>query len=257
MPPKTISISTTDLNTAGEDRPRPLYAQVKDYIRTMIENQEWPPNTRLPSESELVKSLKVSRMTVNRALRELVVEGLLTRLHGVGTFVAQPREVSPIMIIRDIVDEIEASGGIHRLEVLLLKKEPAKAFVANTLDIAAGSPVYHSRILHKNSETPVVLTERWVNPAVAPDYIHQDFIKESPSAYLCRVAPVAESDFFIEARAPLKETSRLLQLKANEPCLLLSRTVISGSRIASLSWFTYPGFRYRLRGHFRPNGTAG
>ena len=194
-------------------------------------------------------------MTVNRALRELVIEGLLTRLHGVGTFVAQPRAVSPIMEIRDIGDEIAASGGVHNFEVLLLKEDKAKSLIANTLKIPVGSPVYHSRILHKDGDTPVLLTERWVNPEVAPDYLKQDFTKESPSAYLCRVAPVAESDFFIEARMPLKETIRLLQLKENEPCLLLSRTIISGARIASLSWFTYPGLRYQFKGHFRPNGS--
>ncbi len=256
MPNKDITISTEDLNAGGMDSPRPLYAQVKDFIRTMIESQQWPPNTRIPSENEIVKSLGVSRMTVNRALRELVIEGLLTRLHGVGTFVAQPRKVSPIMEIRDIADEIAAAGGTHSFEILLLKEDSAKTLVAKALDISVGSPVYHSRILHKNNNSPVLLAERWVNPEVAPGYLEQDFTKESPSAYLCRVAPVAESEFFIEARMPLKETSQLLQLKEGEPCLLLSRTITSGTRIASLSWFTYPGFRYQLRGRFRLNGST-
>lgn len=245
-----ISIEPSDLVIGDEAGPRPIYAQVKDFIRGMIERQEWTPNTRIPSENEIVKSLGVSRMTVNRALRELVIEGLLTRLHGVGTFVAQPRSVSAIMEIRDIADEIGASGGVHTSDILLLRKDKASRVVAAALDLAVGSTVYHSRILHKDRDVPLLLTERWVNPAVAPAYLEQDFTKETPSAYLCRVAPVAEYDFFVEAIVPLKATAGLLQLKPNEPCLLLSRTVVSESQKASLSWFTYPGFRYRLRGYF-------
>jgi len=249
---KKISVSVSDLDAGSDAKPRPKYAQVKGFIRKMIESNEWLPNTRIPSEKEFVESLDVSRMTVNRALRELVIEGLLTRLHGVGTFVAQPRAVSAIMEIRDISDEISAMGGHHESEVLLLKEEKSKAYVSNILKIAVGSPVFHSRILHKDGTTPVLLTERWVNPKIAPEYLKQDFTKETPSAYLCRVAPVLESDFFIEARMPLKKTCQLLHLKPNEPCLILSRTITSGEHTASLSWFTYPGFRYRLRGHFSP-----
>lgn len=244
------TIEASNLSSGDDISPRPLYAQVKDFIRGMIDRQEWKPNSRIPSENDLVKALGVSRMTVNRALRELVIEGLLTRLHGVGTFVAQPRSFSAIMEIRDIADDIVASGGIHRIDVLLLCEEKAKSAVASALEIPVGASVYHSRILHKDKDTPVLLTERWVNPAVAPEFLNQDFNRETPSAYLCRVAPVEEYDFFVEAIVPLKATSRLLKLKPNEPCLLLSRTVISGTKKASLSWFTYPGFRYRLKGYF-------
>jgi GntR family transcriptional regulator, histidine utilization repressor len=51
----------------------------------------WPPHYRVPSESELVNQLGFSRMTINRALREMTAEGLLVRMQGVGTFVAEPK----------------------------------------------------------------------------------------------------------------------------------------------------------------------
>ena len=70
--------------------PAPLYARVKQMIVQQIENGSWPPHHRVPSESELVSELGFSRMTINRALRELTAEGLLVRMQGVGTFVAEP-----------------------------------------------------------------------------------------------------------------------------------------------------------------------
>ena len=51
--------------------PKALYQQVKAHILEKIESGQWPPDTKIPSENQLVKTLKVSRMTVNRALREL------------------------------------------------------------------------------------------------------------------------------------------------------------------------------------------
>ncbi|MFD2017516.1 GntR family transcriptional regulator [Vibrio olivae] len=71
------------------DEPLPIYAKVKLAINQKIQNGDWQENQRVPSELDMVKALKVSRMTVNRALRELTAEGVLVRQQGVGTFVAE------------------------------------------------------------------------------------------------------------------------------------------------------------------------
>ncbi len=101
--------------------PRPLYQQVKDSIIERINSGEWPPDIKIPSENELVESLKVSRMTIHRALRELTTEGKLVRLQGVGTFVAQPKPRSALFEIQSIADEIESRGGVHSSKVHLME----------------------------------------------------------------------------------------------------------------------------------------
>lgn len=62
--------------------PAPLYARVKQMIVSQIQSGAWPPHHRVPSESELVSQLGFSRMTINRALRELTSDGLLVRMQG-------------------------------------------------------------------------------------------------------------------------------------------------------------------------------
>ena len=62
------------------EAPAPLYARVKQMISQQIQSGAWPPHYRVPSESELVNELGFSRMTINRALRELTAEGLLVRM---------------------------------------------------------------------------------------------------------------------------------------------------------------------------------
>ena len=67
----------------------------------------------LDVEAELVAQFGFSRMTINRALRELTDEGLLVRLQGVGTFVAEPKGQSALFEIRSIADEIAARNHQH------------------------------------------------------------------------------------------------------------------------------------------------
>ncbi len=59
---------------------QPLYARVKAHILDNIQSGAWEPGRRVPSENELVESFRISRMTANRALRELMAEGFLSRV---------------------------------------------------------------------------------------------------------------------------------------------------------------------------------
>src|SRR5258707_9499336 len=66
----------------------PLYHQIGENIRALIGDQTLQAGDTVPSEWDLSELYGVSRLTVRRALDELVHEGLLRRRHGVGTFVA-------------------------------------------------------------------------------------------------------------------------------------------------------------------------
>ncbi len=70
------------LAAAMSDAPAPIYQRVKQAIVNQIRAGHWQPHQRVPSESELVAELGVSRMTINRALRELTSEGFLIRMQG-------------------------------------------------------------------------------------------------------------------------------------------------------------------------------
>ena len=90
----------------------PLYARVKDHILGNIRSGAWAPGQRVPSENELVESFGISRMTANRALRELMAEGFLSRVPGVGTFVREAPALSSLVELRNIAEEIAQRG--HR-----------------------------------------------------------------------------------------------------------------------------------------------
>jgi len=65
----------------------PLYHQLKEWIMDEIEKGELEPGTQIPSETTLCSLLGLSRATVREALNQLVAEGWLYRIRGIGTFV--------------------------------------------------------------------------------------------------------------------------------------------------------------------------
>src|ERR1700759_1124800 len=106
---------------------QPLYLQVKRHILDNIGSGKWGASSRVPSENDLVRSFGVSRMTANRALRELRDEGVLVRIAGVGSFVADGHARAHPRQIRGIADEIRDRGHVHRAEVVALEKVRASA----------------------------------------------------------------------------------------------------------------------------------
>lgn len=228
----------------------PAYQGIKDFILTRIQSGEWAEGDQVPSENELARDFKVARMTVNRALRELTAEQVLTRVQGAGTFVARPKYESTLVAIRSISDEIAARGHRYRASVLELGATVADAALADEMQVKPGSPMFHSRLLHFENDEPVQLEERWVNPATAPDYALQDFTRMTPNQYLVRVAPLSRVEYRIEAALPEPEASAHLAMAGGEPCLVLHRRTWTQALVASVVNLWHPGTRYRFTGHF-------
>lgn len=234
----------------------PLYQQVKEYIIGKINDSALQPGMKIESEAELVAHLNVSRMTVNRALRELTDEGLLKRIQGCGTFVADHKPQAALLQIRSIAEEIRERGGFYSCTVHLLQEEKAKPSVALAMQLKPYTPVFHSIIIHKDHDVPIQLGCRYINPAIAPAFLKQDFSRITVSDYLLSIAPVTAVEHIVEALIPDPWIRDLLLINAAEPCLALHRKTWVGDRIATNSTFYSPGSRYTLGGKFSPTSPS-
>ena len=107
------------------------HVQVREHVRSLIEAQ--PPGSAAPSERELVARFGVARMTVRQALDALVAEGLLERIPGRGTFVAQPPKTAGRLT--SFTEEIRRRGMLPESQTLLARVEQAGPGVARALDI--------------------------------------------------------------------------------------------------------------------------
>lgn len=237
--------------------PAPLYQRVKDHILGQISSGEWQPGTRVPSENELVEHFRISRMTANRALRELTSDGYLDRIPGVGTFVREAAPRGSLLELKNIADEITERGHSHRARVITGRFIKATADMAGEFGLAAGARLYHLRILHEENGTAVQLETRLVDPDAAPDIAEQDFTTRTTTAYLLAVAPVDELEHTVEAVIPDAADARLLGIAAHEPCLSLHRRSWSRGRVVTVATLLYPASRYALRSRYRttPSGT--
>ena len=122
----------------------PAYLQVKEFIQQHISSGEWRPGDPVPSEATLMQQFGISRMTVNRALRELSAEGMVTRVQGLGTFVAELHRIASNLTIRDIQEEVVERGHVHAARVLLSQAEKASSELAQSLGLA---PSYRRALL--------------------------------------------------------------------------------------------------------------
>jgi GntR family histidine utilization transcriptional repressor len=233
-----------------DDGALPLYRKVKAWMLAHIESGDWPEGHRVPSENDLVGLLDVSRMTANRAFRELTAEGRLKRVQGVGTFVALAPAQSEVVEIRNIADEVRERGHCYSCVVTELSRTAADELAAAELEVAEGSTVFRSVIVHRENDTPMQVEDRLVNPKVAPDYLETDFRARTPNAVLMLAAPLDRVEHTIEAVMPDRNIQRLLGIRATEPCLLVLRKTWSGGRVASFARLTHPGSRFRLHAGF-------
>jgi len=235
----------------------PLYRQLKEHILAQVRSGEWLPGTRVPSENELVARYGVSRMTANRALRELMQDGYVNRIRGIGSFVREAPPQSSLIELRNIADEITARGHEHRSEVVDRLKVRADREFAAKFELSPGCMLYRITLVHFDNGLPVQLERRHVNPAVAPLFLRQNFARITPTAYLLSVAPVDELEHGVRAVLPDAEARRLLRLESGEPCLELTRVSWSRGQVATRAALLYPASRYELKSRYRtsPSGS--
>ncbi|KQV90836.1 histidine utilization repressor [Massilia sp. Root351] len=228
----------------------PIFQRIKDHLLEQIAAGTWKEGDVIPSEQALVKQFGVSRMTVNRAVRELTAEQVLTRRQGSGTYVAQQKYQATLLEIKSIADEVRARGHAHRSSLQLLEQSKAGDLLAKQFELPPASVLFHSVIVHFENGVPIQVEDRWVNPACAPLYMSQDFAAVTPNEYLMAAAPLQGATYSIEALSPPRDIADMLAIDTRQPCLVLKRQTRSAGQVASIATMWHPGHRYQFAGSF-------
>ncbi len=131
-------------------KPTPAYQQIKHYILRAIHSGQWRTGTAIPTEMRLAEQFAVSRMTVNRALKELTEEKVLQRRQGSGTFVAQQQFNHTFVEVRNIADDIRQTGKTYRAEVIGKKplfQQTQKLFQLDVIHYGDDMPIQYEKRL--------------------------------------------------------------------------------------------------------------
>lgn len=230
---------------------KPLFEQIKDFIRKQIEKGTYVKGERIPTEMEFTKMFDTSRQTVNKALRDLVLEDIIVRSPRSGTFVKTVVPQTSVLDLKNIEEEIKERGNTYSNQIVSLNIIKANEHIAKVLHVVKDEEVYISQMVHKENGVPVRFDTRYVKPSCAKDYIKQDFTKTTPAKYLKEHCPVEEVTNTIEATMTSDEIQNYLNISKNEPCLKISRVVISKGSVATYSKLYYPSSRYKLISTFK------
>lgn len=244
----------TDRNQLfGESKPgaTSLGQKIRHHVLEHINNGEWPGGFRIPSEMKLGKQLGASRMTVHIALRDLAAEGVLLRRQGAGTFVAPRQRQSTFLELRNIHSEIRARGNEPTTEVIISEQLPCNLSLATEMEVAPGTPVFHTLLVHKENSVPIQIEDRFVNPKFSPDYLEQDLTRIIPYEHLMACGPLDRIEHVIQALIADERNSNLLEIDVGDPVLMLRRRTWSGNAIASSAQLLHPGDRFSLAGQMQ------
>ena len=228
----------------------PAFQIIKDYLLREIQSGTWKEGDAIPSETALAIEFNVSRMTVNRAVRELTNEQILHRIQGSGTYVAQQKYQATLVEIKSIADEIHARGHTHRSQLHQLLEVKANTHLAKQFQVKLHHCLFHSVIVHFENEVAIQVEDRWVNSTSAPQYLEQDFTQMTPGEYLIATAPLEGVDYSIEAVLPSKAIAAMLHISTKDACLVLHRKTRSQNNIATIVTMWHPGNRYQFSGSF-------
>jgi GntR family transcriptional regulator len=151
---------------------QPLYAQVRTELGESL--RRYRAGDRLPSEPELAASYGVSRPTIRDVLRALENEGMVRRVHGVGTFVnASPTKVSSaIDADLGVTEAVQAAQRTLGVQVLSIRRSPAPAEVAERLDLATGENLLWIERLIRADDRPAALAIDAIPDGIAISAAH-------------------------------------------------------------------------------------
>ena len=251
----------------------PAYQRIKNAILDNIHSGKWQAGNAISTEMALAEEFGVSRMTVNRALKELSEERVLERRQGSGTFVAQQQFNHTFVEVRNIAQDLKSANRDYQAKVVskrgitasMLNDELRRKFCLNkaiksselkdATDIRSiknidseAAVLYEVKIIHFADGQPIQFEERWVDALKVPEFIEQDFSVVNTSDYLIAKSPLERGSYTIRALAAPDEIAALLQIAPQSPTLVLCRQTYSAGQVLTFVKMWHAGERYQFAG---------
>lgn len=231
--------------------PKPLYEQIKDYIRHNIQAGVFAPDTRIPSERDLAKNFNVSRLTVNKAIKELIYDGVLYVQMGKGTFIKAPTYNQQLEALTGFSEDMRSRGQSPSSRVLNAAIIPAPDDIARILEVLPGTHLIHLERVRMADDQPMAVEISNLAASLCPGILeHYDFARES-LYYVLRKEyrlVLAYAEQTIEARPATRDEADTLHLKPNSPVLHMTRVTYNDKdRPLEYVRSTYRGDRYKFR----------
>ncbi len=225
--------------------PVPKHAQLRAILLQNVQSS-WPPHTAIPSERELMTTYGVSRATVREAIRTLVEEGKLYRVHGKGTFVAGER-IQASLHLASFTDDMRRRGLLAATIVRHLAQVPAPAEVRAALGLAADARAWNVERLRMAGGIPMALERGYYPEAMLPDLDRHDLTRSLYTTLSTTYRlPIDQAEQTVWAEAADNILAEALGVTPGAPLLVFRRTSAAGSHPIEYVTSWYRGDRYQI-----------
>jgi GntR family transcriptional regulator len=208
---------------------------------------------RVPSERELAVTWGVARMTLRRALDELVAEGMISRVPGRGTFVARPR-MARHLSISSFTEQMRQQGRVPGSRVVEFRRTRAGARQARQLRLPVGDPIVRFTRLRLADGEPIGLETTCVSTALVPGLKEADldgsWYELLATAYGIRIA---RGTSMLEPALITERQARPLETASGRPAFRIETTTFAvNGAVIDVEVDVYRGDRYTLTADIRP-----
>jgi len=243
----------------------PLYHQVYTILREQLMEGRYTPDKALPGELELAEKFQVSRVTMRRALDELVREGLIERARGRGSFARIQPGGGPLAAgVSGLLENLVSMGLKTRVTVVSMDMIGASDDVAAHLGVSAGAQVLKTVRIRSVEAGPIAVLTAFVPESIARGF-SMESLAQKPMLTLIEEAgvAVARAEQAMSARLADATTAPLLEVGFGAPLIAVTRVVYDtkGRPVQLLRGLYRPDrYEYRMtltREVRKPNQRAG
>lgn len=241
-------MAQTQRRSAGRivaDGPRTKHAQLRDVLAELA-TTELGPDTAIPSERELMTTYGVSRATVRKAIDSLVVDGLLQRIHGRGTFVARPRLESRLHLA-SFSQDMRRRGLTPSTRLLGVELDRPPAEVSAALGLDTDGQAWKLDRVRLADGRPIALENGWYPKALLPGLDRHD-LGGSLYELFSEVfdLPIDSAEQTLWGEAADEVVAARLDAPVNTPLLVFRRVSRSGGKALEYVVSRYRGDRYQI-----------
>ncbi|WP_042464159.1 GntR family transcriptional regulator [Neobacillus dielmonensis] len=207
-----------------KDSPIPIYYQLQELIKDLIDKGELKPGDLIPPEREYAEKLQISRMTVRQALTQLVNEGYLYRIQGKGTFVSERKIEQPLHQLRSFTEDMVSRGLKPGSQLISFEVIPATIQIASQLGIQEYGPVYEIKRIRLADDVPMALESNYISANLVKGLTEQ-IVKKSVYAFIEEQLnfTIDHASQVIEASIASDVESEYLRIKKGSPIMLIQQ----------------------------------
>lgn len=236
------------MNVIDKSKPIPLYYQLRELLEEQIQNNELLPGDKLPTEDALSKQFGISRITVRKAIEDMIVNGTLVRKRGESPVVAFPKINRDFNKLTGISREMEKQNIQMTSELLSYDRRPATKQEAKHLGLEVGTEIIFMRRLRLLENAPIIVQDVLLNLDYCKD-IEIEAVKNGSlykefSRLQLQINNAVQT---ISARKASAEEVRILRISTGDPVLDMRRTVyLDNKDILEYSRSAFVADKYKI-----------